>query len=122
MTDSLTMGPLRREESAADPIAHLLALLDALGSGRYGGEEVTQLAHALQCATFAQQSCASDSLVAAAPLHDIGHLVNPQDENETLRDVDAAHEKLGEIGRPSGTDRWSQNSKIQAVALYINKK
>src|SRR3546814_20639979 len=95
MTDSLTMGPLRREESAADPIAHLLALLDALGSGRYGGEEVTQLAHALQCATFAQQSCASDSLVAAALPPDIGHLVHPQDENATLLGVDAASAKVG---------------------------
>src|SRR3546814_12995008 len=95
MTDSRTMGPLRREESAADPIAHLLALLDALGSGRYGGEEATQLAHALQYATFAQQSCASARLVAAALLHDIGHLVTPNYHNATLRALHATHETLG---------------------------
>src|SRR3546814_14906523 len=99
MTDSRTMGPLRREESAADPIAHLLALLDALGSGRYGGAEVTQLAHALQCATFAQPSCASESLVAAALLPDIAHLGNPTAEKATLRGAEAAHEKDGPANR-----------------------
>src|SRR3546814_15415383 len=122
MTDSRTMGPLRREESAADPIAHLLALLDALGSGRYGGEEVTQLAHALQCATFAQQSCASDSLVAAALLHDIGHLVNPKDENATLRGVDAAPEPVGaasQIGSASCSARVCQDVLISVVAVSL---
>src|SRR3546814_6934746 len=118
MTDSRTMGPLRREESAADPIAHLLALLDALGSGRYGGEEVTQLAHALQCATFAQQSCASDSLVAAALLHDIGHLVNPKDENATLRGVDAAHEKVG----AAYLARWFGPAVNAPVAQHVAAK
>src|SRR3546814_14365136 len=90
-----TRVPLRLAEIAAEPIAHRLSLPDALVSGRFGGEEITQPSHALQCATFAQQSCASDSLVAAALLHDIGHLVNPKDENATLRGVDAAHEKVG---------------------------
>lgn len=40
----------------------------------YGGEAITQLDHALQCATLAVQEQASDELIIAALLHDLGHL------------------------------------------------
>lgn len=101
-----------------DPIDHLLALLAELGAGRYGGEEVTQLAHALQCATFAQREGASDSLVAAALLHDIGHLVNPRDESATLRGVDAAHEKVG----AGYLARWFGPAVSAPVAQHVAAK
>ena len=39
----------------------------------YGGEPVSQRAHALQCATLAVGAGAGDELVAAALLHDIGY-------------------------------------------------
>ncbi len=39
----------------------------------YGGEPVSQRAHALQCATLAVAAGAADELVAAALLHDIGY-------------------------------------------------
>ena len=51
------------------------------GGGQYSGEPVTQLEHALQTAHFAEQSEASDELVTACLLHDLGHLLN-----ETVRD------------------------------------
>ena len=117
MTDNTT-GPLRSEETSDDPVGHLLALLAELGSDRYGGEEVTQLAHALQCATFAQQSGASDSLVAAALLHDIGHLVNPKDEGATLRGVDAAHEMVG----AGYLARWFGPAVTAPVAQHVAAK
>jgi phosphonate degradation associated HDIG domain protein len=44
--------------------------------GLYGGEVITQLQHALQCATLAQAEGASLALVTAALLHDIGHLAD----------------------------------------------
>ena len=44
------------------------------GDKRYG-EFVTQRQHALQCATLASQEGASAPLIAAALLHDIGHMV-----------------------------------------------
>src|SRR5262249_49166241 len=46
----------------------------------YFGEPVTQLEHALQCAWLARQSGADDDTIAAALLHDIGHLLAPGDE------------------------------------------
>lgn len=110
--------PLRSEETADDPVGHLLGLLAALGGDRYGGEEVTQLAHALQCATFAQREGASDSLVAAALLHDIGHLVNPKDEGATLRGIDAAHETVG----AGYLARWFGPAVSAPVAQHVAAK
>jgi phosphonate degradation associated HDIG domain protein len=49
-------------------------LLYATQGGLNYGEGVTQLEHAVQCAALAGAQGATDSLVAAALLHDIGHL------------------------------------------------
>lgn len=49
--------------------------LEQRAGGLYGGEAITQQAHALQCASLALHAQASEELVAAALLHDIGHLV-----------------------------------------------
>jgi phosphonate degradation associated HDIG domain protein len=115
--DSIT-APLRSDETTEDPVGHLLGLLAALGADRYGGEEVTQLAHALQSATFAQQEGAPDSLVAAALLHDIGHVVNPKDEGATLRGVDAAHETVG----ATYLARWFGPAVTAPVAQHVAAK
>jgi phosphonate degradation associated HDIG domain protein len=56
--------------------------------GMYGGEAVTQLEHALQCATLAQKEDAHPELIAAAFLHDIGHLV------EDMIDINDPHERI----------------------------
>jgi phosphonate degradation associated HDIG domain protein len=61
--------------STVDSIIHLYV---AEGGAHYGGEAVTQLEHALQCAQLARRAGSGDELVAAAFLHDIGHLVAPQ--------------------------------------------
>lgn len=55
-------------------VAGLLALYVELGDDPYG-EDVSQLDHALQCAQLARRDGADDHLVAAALLHDVGHLV-----------------------------------------------
>jgi [1-hydroxy-2-(trimethylamino)ethyl]phosphonate dioxygenase len=62
---------------------------------RHYGESVTELQHALQCATFAQQAGEAPVVVAACLLHDYGHLCH--DLGETIADqgVDARHENIG---------------------------
>ncbi|MBL8338514.1 MAG: phosphohydrolase [Rhodoferax sp.] len=59
------------------------------------GEGVSQLDHALQCGMFAERDGASPALVAAAFLHDIGHLLHdlPQDIADT--GLDTQHESTG---------------------------
>ncbi len=62
------------------------------GSAQYSGEPVTQLEHALQTAHLAEQSEASDELVTACLLHDLGHLLNDQGETPSLRGIDDTHQ------------------------------
>jgi gamma-butyrobetaine dioxygenase len=59
---------------ALGSLDELLALLRSSAGLRCDGEPVTQLEHALQCAALAMQSGADDALIAAALLHDVGHL------------------------------------------------
>jgi phosphonate degradation associated HDIG domain protein len=59
------------------------------------GENVTELQHGLQAATFAEQQGASPTLIAAALLHDIGHLLHDLGEEIADQGIDAAHEALG---------------------------
>lgn len=40
---------------------------------------MSQLAHALQCASWARKARATDELVLAALLHDVGHICGPRD-------------------------------------------
>ncbi len=52
------------------------------GAGMYGGEAVTQLEHALQCASLAKADGAAPELVTAALLHDICHLAEALDDRD----------------------------------------
>jgi len=60
-----------------------------------GGEAVTQLEHALQTAWFLEQEGADDALVAAALLHDYGHVMGKSSSDVSDREVDAKHEETG---------------------------
>ncbi len=55
-------------------IEHLLA---TRGVHQYGREAVSQLEHALQCAQLAEQAGETPATIAAALLHDLGHLLAP---------------------------------------------
>lgn len=65
------------------------------GRAAYFGEEVSQLEHALQCAFHASAAGARPYLVAAALLHDVGHLLHGLGEDIAVRGVDARHEEGG---------------------------
>lgn len=65
------------------------------GEEAYFGEPVSQLEHALQTVLQAEQANASDSLIVAALLHDIGHLLHKLPEDIADQGIDAQHEKIG---------------------------
>ena len=67
-------------------------LFERHGAIAYSGEPVTQLQHALQSGALAQEAGADDTLVAAAFLHDLGHLLNLQGESPTERGIDDRHQ------------------------------
>lgn len=77
-------------------VADVIALYESRGHRRYG-ESLSQLEHALQCATLARTDGARDELVVAALLHDIGHLASDsqRDDEQALLTYDAVHEALG---------------------------
>ena len=73
-------------------LADIEQLFARHGSAQYSGEPVTQLEHALQTAHLAEQSDASDELVTACLLHDLGHLLNAQGDTPSLRGIDDTHQ------------------------------
>lgn len=74
-------------------IAEIVALFETRGAAQYGSEAVSQLEHALQCAGLAEQAGAPPALVAAAFLHDLGHLI-AEEPHDNGRDLDDAHQYL----------------------------
>lgn len=97
----------------------LLALFASPAARRMYDEEVTELEHALQAAALAHADGAPDHLVAAALLHDVGHLVS--DDNVPL-DEDLAedfhHERVG----ARYLARWFGPEVTAPVALHVAAK
>lgn len=81
--------------TGAPSVDEVLALYERWGANRYD-EELSQLSHALQTAALAQAAGAADELVAAALLHDVGHLLDLADGGgHRDRTVDLRHEARG---------------------------
>jgi phosphonate degradation associated HDIG domain protein len=109
--------------SPVDAIAELFA---SAGAAEYLGEPVTVAAHLLQAGALAQQAGAAPSLVAAALLHDVGH----------LRGADALAGEMEVSGRElmAGTDndhgergaqwlaQWFPASVTEPVRLHVAAK
>ena len=74
------------------PTDAILRLFAERGSGLYFGEAVTETEHALQSAHLAEAAGADAQLVAAALLHDIGHLY---EDPELIEEQDLRHEEFG---------------------------
>lgn len=74
----------------------IFTIFGSRAESAYFGEAVSQLEHALQSAWLAEQSGAPVSLVVAALLHDIGHLLHVLPEQIADTGVDAGHDAVGE--------------------------
>src|ERR1700743_89212 len=75
----------------------IFAIYNGGGSGDYFGEAVTVTEHILQAAHFAESCDAPESLIIAALLHDIGHLIEPAPADIADWKTDAAHERTGAL-------------------------
>src|SRR5260221_6573447 len=84
--------PDARRKIMALSLSDICILFGRKGGRAYEGEPVTQLEHALQTATRAEDAGASPALVTAALLHDLGHMLNDHGETPTLRGVDDLHQ------------------------------
>jgi len=102
--------------SSVDKINHLFL--------RYGniklGENCTQLQHASQCATLAEHSDNTDELIAAAFLHDIGHLhAIKRKIPGTNSEGYSEHDRVG----ADLLEKWGfPTSVTQPIALHVQAK
>jgi gamma-butyrobetaine dioxygenase len=92
--------------TAVDAIAKLFA---GPGAGDYLGEPVTIGAHMLQAGALAEAAAAAGSLVAAALLHDIGHLRHEADQRH------------GEAGA-QWLSQWFGEAVTEPVRLHVAAK
>ena len=93
-------------------------LFERHGDTAYSGEPVTQLQHALQSGALAQEAGADDALVAAAFLHDLGHLLNVQGETPSARGIDDRHQYFAlPFLRPVLPD-----SVLEPIRLHVDAK
>jgi [1-hydroxy-2-(trimethylamino)ethyl]phosphonate dioxygenase len=91
---------------------------DRHGGNDYGSERVRQLEHALQCATLAEFEGADATLVTAALLHDIGHLIHDLGDSPAARGIDDRHELRGR----EWLARWFGEAVTEPVRLHVNAK
>jgi phosphonate degradation associated HDIG domain protein len=80
----------------ASSVDEVVGLYRRWGAEHYD-EELSQIDHAVQTAALARADGASDDLVVAALLHDVGHLLElaGRDGRGELPDEDLSHEAVG---------------------------
>ena len=76
-------------------VSEVINLMKDKGHSMYGGEEVTQLMHGLQAAAMARSEGSPHTLVSAALLHDIGHMLHQLPDDAPDQGIDDYHENLG---------------------------
>ena len=99
-------------------ITLLREMIGAKGGNLYGGEQITQEQHALQCAQFAEDAGAAKPLIAAALLHDIGHLLEHDFEAALEREEDRFHENMGD----AFLKQWFGPEVTEPVRLHVASK
>lgn len=107
-----------RAETAADRIIDEIATWFNARGNRMYGEAVTELAHALQCAEAARQRGASEAVIIACLLHDIGHLMHDRGEDIAEQGVDMRHEIIGE----KHLRKFFPDDVTRPVGLHVDAK
>lgn len=96
----------------------IVHLFEIHGNSMYGGEAVTQLEHGLQCATLARDNGASDELITASLLHDVGHLLHDLPDDASDNGIDDLHELRGE----RFLAEHFKKSVVEPVKLHVQAK
>ena len=76
-------------------VDEVFSILVSGGGTAYFGEPVSVLEHSLQAAAIIRDAGGGDTLMAAALLHDVGHLLHTEGEGAAERGLDTRHEELG---------------------------
>jgi predicted HD phosphohydrolase len=96
----------------------LVELYDGRARRPYGLSCVDQRAHAVQAGWHALRGGAPATLVAAALLHDVGHMVHGLGEHPAAGGVDDRHEDVG----AAWLARWFGPATVEPVRLHVAAK
>jgi len=99
-------------------VDEIIELFARRGDDVYLGEPVSQLEHALQTAFQAEQEGASDTLIAAALLHDVGHLLHKMPEDIADHGIDGRHEHVGAMWLA----RYFPAAVTEPIRLHVSAK
>ncbi|HEX3791715.1 MAG TPA: TauD/TfdA family dioxygenase [Pseudonocardiaceae bacterium] len=109
---------LLRKENPRPAERTLADLFAGDGAADYLGEEVTLAVHMLQTGALAAAQGAPDHLVAAALLHDVGHLTGVISGQELMAGRDNHHSDTG----ADWLAQWFPASVTQPVRLHVAAK
>ncbi len=96
----------------------LIDLLNTKGGKAYFGEPVSILEHSLQAAHSAQLAGAGPAAIAAALLHDLGHMLHGLDEDIAHHGQDGMHEEIA----ASYLSRWFGEDVTTPIRLHVPAK
>jgi len=105
-------------ESGVSIVDLIFERMESDGGAMYGGEPVTQLSHALQCAHLGEKAGAGAMLVTAALLHDYGHLINEDDAVAATQGRDLLHEDIA----ADYLSKWFPRDVTEPIRLHVPAK
>jgi predicted HD phosphohydrolase len=91
----------------------LLEAMKQSAARHYGGEAVTEMAHALQCADLAEAGGADEELVLASLLHDVGRFAVGQEE---------ISDNLEQVGTRAAGARGHHEAGANLIAPYVSER
>jgi len=75
-------------------VNEIFDVFEKRGGTAYLGEPVSVLEHSVQAAREAEKASAAPSLIVAALLHDVGHLIHRLPEDVADRGIDSRHQEV----------------------------
>ena len=103
-------------------VPEIVQLLNNRATTWYGQEAVSQLEHALQCASLAEQSNESPETVVAALLHDLGHILSPDQLRATPTDALPVKDDLHQFLALPFLRSLFPDSVLEPIKLHVDAK
>jgi [1-hydroxy-2-(trimethylamino)ethyl]phosphonate dioxygenase len=101
-----------------DVATALIDLLEERGGAAYFGEPVSVLEHSPQATHAAEIAGADSATIAAALLHDIGHMLHGLDEDIAHHGHDGKHEVIA----AEDISRWFGEAVTAPIRLHVAAK
>jgi gamma-butyrobetaine dioxygenase len=106
------------QKTARGAVLTIGDLFASQGGGNYLGEAVSQAVHMLQAAALAECAGAPSSLIAAALLHDVGHIAGPVSGRDLMAGTDNFHSEQG----ANWLSQWFGPEVTEPVRLHVEAK